>query len=163
MLPGCFGVWWRNGRLKNIRKFPYITCGTFFGLPLVVLIGLFVVWNISNSVGYLNLTVNLWSLNKQAELALEYPVAPGRVALTEYEGDQLVERRYGRVAILGSDDDTRVVIFDRGGGHLGMRGYVYAPGAQDTDQVHQDAFEGFEGRSVRHLYGDWWAYKSVED
>ncbi len=110
----------------------------------------------------MNLTMNLWSLQEQVGLAMDYPLEPGETAMVTKRDGQLVKQRGGRVFITRKADGDRFVTFDRGGGHLGNQGYVYAPYADDDEQVHQDAFGGFEGREVSHLYGSWWSYDSTE-
>jgi hypothetical protein len=64
------------------------------------------------------------------------------------------------------DNGERFVTFDRGGGHLGYQGYVYSPDAEDTTQVHNEVFggyEGYEGYELWYLYGSWWSYESTQD
>ncbi|MDP6944839.1 MAG: hypothetical protein QF464_11870 [Myxococcota bacterium] len=126
-------------------------------------VGLATLWTASISVGYMNLTMTLWSLQEQAGLAMDYPLAPGDTAMVTMRDGELVKQRGGRVFITRKVDGDRFVTFDRGGGHLGHQGYVYAPYADDDAQVHQDAFGGFEGREVSHLYGSWWCYDSTEN
>jgi hypothetical protein len=133
------------------------------GLPILVLSALLVAWNTAISVGYLNLTFSLWWLGEKASMAMEYPVEPGQSVLVGLEDGQLVEQRRGPMLIKRKADGERLVIFDRGGGHLGVQGYVYAPDADDTRQVHEEAFGGFEGRELWYLYGSWWSYESSED
>ncbi len=132
-----------------------------FGLVALGFVGLATLWTASISVGYMNLTMNLWSLQEQVGLAMDYPLEPGeRAMVTMREGKLVVDR--GQIFIAHKSDGDRFVTFDRGGGHLGNQGYVYAPYADDDEQVHQDAFGGFEGREVSHLYGSWWSYDSTE-
>lgn len=138
------------------------------GLVVVGIVGLATLWTAMISVGYLNLTMNLWSLQEEAELAMALPVEPGETVVASTEDGQLVvqqDRRmaWGGVVITRKADGDRFLTFDRGGGHLGNQGYVYAPYAEDSDQVHQDAFGSFEGRDVSFLYGSWYSYDSTED
>jgi len=133
------------------------------GLPILVLVVLALGWHTLISVGYLNLTANIWELQEQANLAMEYPLEPGQTVRVEFEEGQLVEQDHGRIIIHHQADGGRVVTFDRGGGHLGTQGYVYAPDAGGTGRVHQVAFGGFEGRGLWYLYGSWWSYDSTED
>jgi hypothetical protein len=120
------------------------------------------------SVGYLNMTAMYWSLKPNATLAMDYPLEPGQSEIVRREDGRLVAQRMGGMGMGGmrigqTPDGDRYVVFDRGGGHLGNQGYVYAPHAEDSDQVHQDAFGGFEGREVSFLFGDWYTYDSTED
>jgi hypothetical protein len=120
------------------------------------------------SVGYLNMTVAYWHLKPQATLAMDYPLEPGQSEVVRMEEDQLVAQRIGGMGMGGmrlghTPDGDRYVTFDRGGGHLGIQGYVYAPYAEDSDEVHQDAFDGFEGREVSFLFGGWYTYDSTEE
>jgi hypothetical protein len=133
------------------------------GLPFLGFVALILVWYTHLSVGYLNLTVSLWELHEQADLAMGYPVEPGQTVLVQLEDGQLVEQVRGRMSITRKAGGERFVLFDRGGGHLGNQGYVYAPYAEDTRQVHNDVFGGYEGRELWYLYGSWWSYDSPED
>ena len=120
------------------------------------------------SVGYLNMTVMYWQLKPRATLAMNYPLEPGQSEIVRMEDDQLVAQSIGGMGMGGMQivhrlDGSRYVIFDRGGGHLGNQGYVYAPYAEDSDHVHLDTFDGFEGREVSFLFGGWYTYDSTED
>jgi len=138
-------------------------------LAVVVTIGffaLFMAWYTFVTVGYLNLTASLVWIVGEASLAMEYPLEPGEEAVVEERDGQLVAQRFGgrgAMVIKRKLDGDRYVTFERGGGHLGSQGYVYAPYAEDSAQVHNDAFGGFEGREVVYLYGSWWRYDSTED
>ena len=133
------------------------------GLPIFVLVVLALGWHTLISVGYLNLTANIWELQQKASLAMEYPLEPGQTVLVELEEGQLVEQDHGQIMIHRQADGERVVTFDRGGGHLGNQGYIYAPDAGVTAQLHNEVFGGFEGRELWYLYGSWWSYDSTED
>jgi len=133
------------------------------GLPVLGFVALTVAWHTVISVGYLNLSTSLWWLHEKADLAMEYPLEPGEMVLVGLEYGQLVEKRRGQMLIKRKADGGRFVTFDRGGGHLGVQGYIYAPDAEDTTQVHNEAFGGFEGRDVRYLWGSWWSYESTEN
>jgi len=140
--------------------------GILAGLVVLGFFGLFMSWYTFITVGYLNLTTNLWWLSEEASLAMEYPLEPGEGVLVQERDGELVEQRFGgrgTMAIKRNADGNRSVTFERGGGHLGTQGYVYAPYAEDNAQVHNDAFGGFEGREVIHLYGSWWRYDSTEE
>ena len=136
------------------------------GLALLGFFCLAMAWYTYLSVGYLNLTSNLWWLSEEVSLAMEYPLEPGERAVVQARDGRLVEQRFvgrGTMEIERTPGGERYVRFDRGGGHLGIQGYVYAPYAKDSAQVHQEVFDGFEGREESFLYGSWWAYDSTEE
>ncbi len=136
------------------------------GLLALGFFGLFMAWYTFISVGYLNLTANLWWMSEETSLAMEYPLEPGEGVVVEERDGQLLEQRFagrGRLSIKRKPDGNRYVTFERGGGHLGSQGYVYAPYAEDTTQVYNDVFGGFEGREVSYLYGSWWSYDSTDE
>ena len=53
------------------------------GLTLLSFFGLFMAWYTFITVGYLNLTANMWWLMGETSLAMEYPLEPGEGALVE--------------------------------------------------------------------------------
>ena len=140
-------------------------------LALIVLgfIGFFMLIQATLSVGYLNMTLAYWKLAPQATLAMDYPLEPGQsVIVREEEDGELVAQQVGGMGMGGmrithQPNGDRYVVFDRGGGHLGNQGYVYAPYAEDRRHVHRDAFGDFEGRAVSALFGGWYTYDSTED
>ena len=138
-------------------------------LAVVVTIGffaLFMAWYTFVTVGYLNLTASLVWIVGEASLAMEYPLEPGEEAVIEERDGKLVKQRFGgrgTMFIKRKPDGDRYVTFERGGGFLGPQGYVYAPYAEDSTEVHNDVFDGFEGSEVVYLYGSWWRYDSTED
>ena len=133
-------------------------------LATVVLgfVGLLVLWSAAISVGYLNLAMSYSGISGEAELAMTYPLEPDQKVMVTQQGGKLVPG-HGRIFITRKADGDRFVTFDRGGGHLGQQGYIYAPSAEDDEQVHQDAFGGWASREVGHLIGGWWYYDSTED
>lgn len=136
------------------------------GLAAIGCFALFLAWYTFITVGYLNLTANLWWMSKEVSLAMDYPLKPGEEAVVQERDGRLVEQRFGgrgTMEIQRTPDGNRHVRFERGGGHLGSQGYVYAPYTTDTDRVYKDAFDRFEGREVSHLYGSWWSYDSTEE
>ena len=120
-------------------------------------------WGASISVGYLNLALSYEALKPQAELAMHYPLTPGQRARVTLEGEALVASPLGRITILQASEAERVVIFDRGGGHLGIQGYLYAPTTEDVETVYAMAFGDLEAREVNALIGGWYSYDSTED
>ena len=136
------------------------------GLVVIGFFSLCLAWYTFATVGYLNLTASLWFLPAEASLAMEYPLEPGEEAVVAERGGKLVKERFagrGAMVIKRQLNGDRYVKFERGGGHLGSQGYVYAPDAEDTAQVYEDVFQSFEGREVSYLYGSWWTYDSTEE
>ncbi len=137
-------------------------------LVVIGAIGLAVLLHALLSVGYLNMAFTYWQLKPQSTLAMAYPLEPGQSVVVRMEGDSLVAQEIGGMGMGGievarSEGGGRYAIFDRGGGHLGIQGYVFAPHAEDADVVHRDAFGGFEGRAVKALFGGWYTYESTEE
>ena len=145
------------GPLGKVLRFILISIGIF----IAVFLGFILIWNIGISVGYLNLTVNLYDLQTEANLAMEMSLNQGENTGITMRRGKFVKDKSSRTRVKHLAHDDRVVIFDRGGGHLGQQGYVYAPYAKTTQQVHEDAFGGFEGRELNYLYGSWWSYEGV--
>ncbi|MEC7242131.1 MAG: hypothetical protein VXW32_12930 [Myxococcota bacterium] len=114
-------------------------------------------------VGRANLTLNLSALRAEAEIAMAVPLEPGQGTVGDISDQGFTPFEYGRTYIFRKPNGDRLVIFDRGGGHLGHQGYVYAPYAESSAEVHRDAFGDFEGRKVWKMYGNWWAYDSTEE
>ena len=114
-------------------------------------------------IGRVNLTANLSSLRSDVNAAMAHPLEPGQTAIGEVENGQFTLFQYGRIRVTRKVDGEHFVVFDRGGGHLGQQGYIYAPSATSSEQVHQEVFNGFEGREVWKMYGNWWAYDNPED
>ena len=73
------------------------------------------------------------------------------------------DAEFGSIDIRQLGPGVRCVTIDRGGGHLGVQGYVYFPDAQGDGHVHEAVFGGFEGRAAWHLIGGWYAYDSTEE
>jgi len=142
-----------------------------WALVLIMLgfIGFFMLLQATLSVGFLNMSLVYWKLAPQATLAMDYALEPGQSVIVREEEDgklsaqQIGGMGMGGIRITHQPNGDRYVVFDRGGGHLGNQGYVYAPYAKDSHQVHEGAFGGFEGREVSGLFGDWYTYDSTED
>ena len=64
------------------------------GLLALGFFGLFMAWHTFISVGYLNLTANLWWMSEEASLAMEYPLEPGEGVVVEERDGQLLEQRF---------------------------------------------------------------------
>ena len=126
-------------------------------------VGLVVVVQAALTVGYLNLMVSYGYLGDVAEQAMRYPLEGRAGALVEMGDDGLEEARFGSIDIRQLGPGVRCVTIDRGGGHLGVQGYVYFPDAQGDGHVHEAVFGGFEGRAAWHLIGGWYAYDSTEE
>ena len=138
--------------------------GWLIVVAVSIVFWLAVLWTSMISVGYLNLAMSYSGLSDLVDQAMEYPLEPDSRAHVASQGDSLVPARHGRdITITRKKDGSRFVVFDRGGGHLGNQGYIYHPEASDSEQVHQDAFGGFEGREVDYLIGSWWSYDAPED
>lgn len=115
----------------------------------------FVAWG---TVGWLNFMVHRGSLQQRAEAAIVFAVKPGQRIYLEERNGRLVEEAYGRTSVVRTEDDHLFVVIDRGGGHLGSRGYVYSvsPGIDPTTVSGPPIAE-------EHTYtrvGDgWWCYR----
>jgi hypothetical protein len=150
------------GKVKELPLF-------LFAGSVAAFVSLVLLWTSMITVGYGNLAVSGWHVSGWhvsglVDRAMEVPLEPGSTVFVAPEGDALIPARYSRhIQITREDDGSRFLVLDRGGGHLGIQGYVYHPEASDTEQVHQDAFGGFEGREVHDLIGSWWRYHSPEE
>ena len=133
------------------------------GLVIFGFVGLAMLWISHISVGYLNMAASYWSLKPIATLAMTYPLEPGQSVKVEHEDGALIAERFGRITIIQADDEVRVVTFDRGGGHLGTQGYIYAPSATDSHLTQKGAPGASESIEISALFGDWYTYDSREE
>ena len=120
------------------------------------------IWTVLG-VGYFNWTATVVQNLRLVEAAEEYVVGPGASARVELMDDGFGAHAYGRHKLVRSGDDSFVLVIDRGGGHLGVQGYVYSDEVRGRRTVHDLAFDGFEGRALRRLSLRWWTYWSPED
>ena len=147
---------------QHLKKTQKILIGCV-GVVALGFVGLVMFWIALTTVGYLNMAVSYWSLKPLANLAMTYPLEPGQSIQVEPNNGALVAERFGRISIQVTSDGARVVTFDRGGGHLGVQGYIYAPAHGGSHDVHQERFGDFESREVSYLFGDWYTYDSTEE
>ena len=139
-------------------------CLWIVSLFVLGVLGLATLFTAAFSVGYMNLALNYMSLSEEAELAMAYPLEPGQSVQLEVDDGRLVEvGLMGNIALSRLPNGDRVVTFDRGGGHLGVQGYIYAPKSGENRGGDEATFGGIEGRRSGHLIGAWYYYESTEE
>ena len=147
---------------QHLKKTQKILIGCV-GVVALGFVGLVMFWIALTTVGYLNMAVSYWSLKPLANLAMTYPLEPGQSIQVEPDNGALVAERFGRISIHVTSDGARVVTFDRGGGHLGTQGYIYAPSATDSHLTQKGAPGASESIEISALFGDWYTYDSTEE
>jgi hypothetical protein len=117
----------------------------------------------------------MWWLaaSDRLEWLLAYPVisrsarlaSQGPAGTFDLIDGNLVPNQDGRISVLKPEPGLTIVRIDRGGGHLGARGFIFdSGGTTDAATVQQKAgLIHLEQCRLTKLPGEWWYYRSGED
>ena len=96
-----------------------------------------------------------------AELAPAIPLKPGESMHVELRDGKLVPVRMSSTKVTRKTGGQLLVTFYRGGGHLGMMGYIYCDDARVSNMREVAGYS--ESVEFRRLRDRWWSYDSLED
>ena len=144
--------------MKSWIKKILIVCGA--GV-VTAFFGLWLFFTAAFSVGHINFMLAGGALKDIAKLAPAMPVKPGESMYVELRDDKLVPVEISHIKVTRKTGGQLLVVFYRGGGHLGMMGYVYC---DDTRVSNIREVAGYsESVEFRRLRDHWWSYDSLED
>jgi len=116
---------------------------------------------VMTSVGHLNFLFERWTLQSLPSTIREVTVAPGERVMVEHRDGRLKRTEIARDFVIRDADGRLFLEVDRGGGHLGIQGYIYSDDP-DVDVSKHPAF-GRESYEYKHVGAHWWSYDSTED
>ena len=134
-----------------------------FGLAgaLTCVFGLWLFFTAAFSVGHINFALTGKALKHVADLAPSMELNPGESVHVELQNDKLVQVKLSSIKISRKKDGQFFVNFYRGGGHLGMQGYLYS---HDPTISNIREVAGYsESVEFRRLREHWWTYDSLEE
>ena len=133
-----------------------------FGGGLLLFIGFVLFLWTTLSVGHLNFLAQKSELNQIATLAEKLDLKPGQSTLVTLDKGALVPTKFMGIDVWRDAENRLFISINRGGGHLGRQGYIYASDP-DIKPVEEHGFPLAESHEFKRMNSHWWSYDSTEE